>query len=179
MTTLTHSLTGTASKRWVLTRDEATKLLTYYPNDPALGCPYGWGNVTWPKLGLEYKRYESMAGDITMVAPRRMLAQAMSRYEDHVYSYRWDVAALNTSTNIGVQHFAEVRTLGLICAQIYLNKVSEYCRLDLLLTDLIRCQRTDPVRLRKSSPEYHSSGIGPCSLGTRTNGGSHVDFIRG
>lgn len=49
-----------------------------------------------------------MAGDITMVAPRRMLAQAMSRFEDHVYSYRWDVAALNTSTTIGVQHFAEV-----------------------------------------------------------------------
>lgn len=49
-----------------------------------------------------------MAGDISMVAPRRMLAQAMSRFEDHVYSYRWDVAALNTSTTIGVQHFAEV-----------------------------------------------------------------------
>jgi triacylglycerol lipase len=66
--------------------------------------------VTWPEKGLQYKRYESMAGDITMVAPRRMLAQVMSRFEDHVYSYRWDVAALNTSTTIGVQHFAEVGT---------------------------------------------------------------------
>ncbi|OOQ88310.1 carboxylesterase family protein [Penicillium brasilianum] len=97
-----------SSKRWVLTREEATKLLTYYPNIPTLGCPYGWGNVTWPDKGLQYKRYESMAGDISMVAPRRMLAQAMSRFEDHVYSYRWDVAALNTSTTIGVQHFAEI-----------------------------------------------------------------------
>lgn len=73
----------------------------------ALGCPYGWGNTTWPALGLQYKRYESMAGDLAMVAPRRMLAHTMAQFED-VYSYRWDVAALNTSTIIGVQHFAEV-----------------------------------------------------------------------
>lgn len=48
-----------------------------------------------------------MAGDLAMVAPRRMLAHTMAQFED-VYSYRWDVAALNTSTTIGVQHFAEV-----------------------------------------------------------------------
>ncbi|XHF98944.1 hypothetical protein AWENTII_002470 [Aspergillus wentii] len=97
-----------SSKRWVLTREQATKLLTYYPNNPALGCPYGWGNVTWPKLGLMYKRYESMAGDITMVAPRRLLAKTMGKYEKEVYSYRWDVAALNSSSTIGVGHFAEI-----------------------------------------------------------------------
>lgn len=97
-----------ASKRWVLTRDQATKVLTHYPDIPALGCPYGWGNVTWPNLGLQYKRYSSMAGDITMVAPRRMLATLMSKSVENVYSYRWDVPAFNTSTTIGVQHFAEV-----------------------------------------------------------------------
>jgi len=97
-----------ASKRWVLTRDQATKILPHYPDIPALGCPYGWGNVTWPNLGLQYKRYSSMAGDITMVAPRRMLATLMSKSVENVYSYRWDVPAFNTSTTIGVQHFAEV-----------------------------------------------------------------------
>lgn len=51
-----------------------------------------------------------MAGDLTMVAPRRMLAQRMASLRDNVYSYRWDVAALNSSTTIGVQHFAEVRS---------------------------------------------------------------------
>lgn len=51
-----------------------------------------------------------MAGDISMVAPRRMLAHLMSGLVKNVYSYRWDVAALNTSTTIGVQHFAEVKT---------------------------------------------------------------------
>lgn len=45
-----------------------------------------------------------------MVAPRRMLAHLMSGSVENVYSYRWDVAALNTSTTIGVQHFAEVTT---------------------------------------------------------------------
>jgi triacylglycerol lipase len=92
----------------VITREQAVNILPHYPNIPALGCPYGWGNVTWPELGLQYKRYESIAGDISMVAPRRMLAHLMSNSIDEVYSYRWDVAALNTSTTIGVQHFAEV-----------------------------------------------------------------------
>jgi triacylglycerol lipase len=55
-----------------------------------------------------YKRYSSMAGDLTMVGPRRMLAQTISGFKENVFSYRWDVAALNSSTTIGVQHFAEV-----------------------------------------------------------------------
>lgn len=92
----------------MLSTEEATKILGLYPNISAIGCPYGWDNVTWPKLGYEYKRYESIAGDLCMVAPRRMLAHTMSKFEKDVYSYRWDVAALNTSTTIGVQHFAEV-----------------------------------------------------------------------
>ncbi|CAG7979534.1 unnamed protein product [Penicillium olsonii] len=98
----------TKSKRWVLNRTQATALLPHYPNISAIGCPYGWGNVTWPSLGLMYKRYSSMAGDLTMVAPRRMLAETMSGFKEKVYSYRWDVAAYNTSSTIGVQHFAEI-----------------------------------------------------------------------
>ncbi|PYH79516.1 triacylglycerol lipase [Aspergillus uvarum CBS 121591] len=97
-----------ASKRWVLDRDQATHLLGLYPNVSALGCPYGWGNVTWPARGYEYKRYESMAGDLCMVAPRRLLGTQMARYEQGVYAYRWDVAALNETSVIGVQHFAEI-----------------------------------------------------------------------
>ncbi|KAJ5770812.1 uncharacterized protein N7511_002863 [Penicillium nucicola] len=97
-----------SSKRWVLTRSQATELITHYPNISSIGCPYGWGNTTWPSLGLMYKRYASMAGDITMVAPRRLLAQTMSGFRDRVYSYRWDVPAQNSSSLIGVQHFAEI-----------------------------------------------------------------------
>lgn len=55
-----------------------------------------------------------------MVAPRRMLAHTMSDFEDNVFSYRWDVAALNTSSVIGVQHFAEVQTnLPLLIFYVY------------------------------------------------------------
>ncbi|KAJ5295121.1 hypothetical protein N7508_009942 [Penicillium antarcticum] len=97
-----------SSKRWVLTRPQATELITHYPNISSIGCPYGWGNTTWPSLGVMYKRYASMAGDITMVAPRRLLAQTMSGFAGRVYSYRWDVAAQNSSSTIGVQHFAEI-----------------------------------------------------------------------
>ncbi|KAL4976588.1 Alpha/Beta hydrolase protein [Aspergillus desertorum] len=96
-----------SSKRWVLTTEQATELITYYPDDP-IGSPYGWGNVTWPEKGLMYKRYSSMAGDITMAAPRRLLAETMAKYEQPVYSYRWDVAALNATSTIGVSHFAEI-----------------------------------------------------------------------
>jgi triacylglycerol lipase len=96
-----------SSKRWVLTTEQATELITYYPDDP-IGSPYGWGNITWPERGLMYKRYSSMAGDITMAAPRRLLAETMAKYEQPVYSYRWDVAALNTTSTIGVNHFAEI-----------------------------------------------------------------------
>ncbi|KAL4937647.1 hypothetical protein BDV06DRAFT_232444 [Aspergillus oleicola] len=96
-----------SSKRWVLTTSQATELLQYYPSDP-IGSPYGWGNVTWPEKGLMYKRYSSMAGDITMAAPRRLLAQVISQFEESVYSYRWDVAAVNETSNVGVNHFAEI-----------------------------------------------------------------------
>lgn len=105
-------MTHPASKRWVLTTDQAAELLAYYPDDP-IGSPYGWGNITWPDKGLLYKRYSSMAGDITMHAPRRLLAQTMAKYKQPVYSYRWDVAALNDSNTIGVSHFAEVSKAGL------------------------------------------------------------------
>ncbi|KAJ5734318.1 Triacylglycerol lipase (LipA) [Penicillium malachiteum] len=97
-----------SSKRWVLSTDEATRILSLYPNISAIGCPYGWGNVTWPALGYEYKRYESIAGDLCMVAPRRMLAHTMANHDQSVFSYRWDVAAFNDSTLIGVQHFADI-----------------------------------------------------------------------
>lgn len=50
-----------------------------------------------------------MAGDLCMVAPRRLLSQKMKEYEQQqVFAYRWDVAALNDSSTIGVAHFAEV-----------------------------------------------------------------------
>ncbi|KAF1967623.1 carotenoid ester lipase-like protein precursor [Bimuria novae-zelandiae CBS 107.79] len=99
----------TYSKRWNVNTEEAEKLLELYPNDPTVGAPYGWGNRTWPQNGLQYKRYTSIATDITMFAPRRLLAERMSDYVDKVYSYRWDAPKFNnTPATIGVNHFSEI-----------------------------------------------------------------------
>ena len=99
----------TSSKRWNLNDTQASRLLELYPNDPSLGSPDGWGNRTWPENGLQYKRYQSIATDLTMYAPRRLLAERMSDYVEEVYSYRWDAPKFNTTPSaIGVNHFSEV-----------------------------------------------------------------------
>jgi acetylcholinesterase len=102
-------LTLQGSKRWVLTFAEAQKLISFYPDVPALGSPHGTGNRTWSELGLQWKRQASLAGDLTMAAPRRLLAAAASKYTN-VYSYRFDaVLPNNTATSkVGVAHFEEV-----------------------------------------------------------------------
>lgn len=97
------------SKRWVINTTQAERLLELYPNIPSLGEPYGWGNTTWPADGLQYKRYQSMATDLCMLGPKRLLAESMSKYEQNVYSYRWDAPKFNTTpTVIGINHFSEV-----------------------------------------------------------------------
>jgi acetylcholinesterase len=99
-----------AAKRWNINESQARRLLELYPDDPALGEPYGWGNRTWPENGLQYKRYQSIATDLTMYAPRRLLAEKMSEAGQMVYSYRWDAPKFNnTPGTIGVNHFSEVR----------------------------------------------------------------------
>jgi acetylcholinesterase len=97
------------SKRWNVDETEAKRILELYPNDPMLGEPYGWGNRSWPQYGLQYKRYQSIATDLVMYAPRRLLAQSMSKEVEGVWSYRWDAPKVNnTPTMIGVNHFSEV-----------------------------------------------------------------------
>jgi acetylcholinesterase len=99
----------THSKRWNVNVSVAERILQLYPNDPAAGAPYGWGNTTWPQNGLQYKRYTSIATDLTMFAPRRLMAESMGRFVAGVYSYRWDAPKFNnTPTTIGINHFSEV-----------------------------------------------------------------------
>lgn len=104
-----------------------------------------------------------MAGDITMAAPRRLLAETMAKYEKSVYSYRWDVAALNETSNIGVNHFSEVRR--------------QHSSLpDQMLTILFII---DTFHLREPGPEHHKIRGRPCSSGSRESGCTHVDVICG
>ncbi|KAL0635255.1 hypothetical protein Q9L58_005821 [Maublancomyces gigas] len=95
------------SKRWVVTPFQAENILALYPNDPVVGSPYGTGSTTWPSLGLQYKRYSSIAGDLTMDAPRRLMATAYAASEK-VYSFRFDTPMKNSTTKIGVGHFSEI-----------------------------------------------------------------------
>ncbi|KAL7271295.1 hypothetical protein RUND412_005962 [Rhizina undulata] len=98
-----------SSKRWVVTPYQASEILARYPNDPTVGSPYGTGTETFSKFGAQYKRYSSIAGDLTMAAPRRLLAE---RYAQHtnsgVWSYRFDTPLLNSTSRIGIVHFSEV-----------------------------------------------------------------------
>jgi acetylcholinesterase len=99
------------SKRWNINETTARRLLQLYPNDPAIGEPYGWLNRSFDENtnGEQYKRYQSIATDLTMYAPRRLLAQKMSEHVDNVYSYRWDAPKFNNTPNvIGVNHFSEI-----------------------------------------------------------------------
>ncbi|KAH8152546.1 uncharacterized protein LAJ45_03386 [Morchella importuna] len=98
------------SKRWVVNTFQAQKVLSFYPDDPAVGSPFGTGNRTWPSLGLQYKRYSSIAGDITMDAPRRLLAETYSAkgVDQKVYSYRFDSPLQNTTSKVGVGHFSDI-----------------------------------------------------------------------
>lgn len=110
------------SKRWNVDEEQARRLLELYPDDPTLGEPYGWGNRTWPEFGLQYKRYQSIATDLTMYAPRRLLAEKMSNYVEGVYSYRWDAPKFNTTpATIGINHFSEVRALPTVTCDGWLN----------------------------------------------------------
>ncbi|GAA6061450.1 hypothetical protein JCM10212_005653 [Sporobolomyces blumeae] len=89
-----------------LTRDTAEKLVSLYPDEPAIGCPYNTGDGVLP-TGLQDKRSLSIAGDVVMTAPRRLLAESAARYSP-VYSYRFDSVPQNATINIGTAHFQEV-----------------------------------------------------------------------
>lgn len=113
-----------ASKRWNVDEREARRLLQLYPNDPALGQPYGWGGRVWPENGRQWKRYQSIATDLTMFAPRRLLAEKMSEHVEDVYSYRWDAPKWNdTSGIIGVNHFSEVSPMQIERTEAYKEQI--------------------------------------------------------
>jgi acetylcholinesterase len=112
------------SKRWNVDEKEARKLLQLYPNEPTLGQPYGWGDRIWPENGAQWKRYQSIATDLTMFAPRRLLAEKMSEHVKNVYSYRWDAPKWNNTPGmIGVNHFSEVSLMRIDKIKAYKEQI--------------------------------------------------------
>lgn len=85
------------------------KILDLYPNNPALGSPYGTGHLyTNATYGLQYKRGSAIGGDIVMVGPRRLMCEVWSNAGEDVYSYNWNQSDYGTAPQAGSTHFQEV-----------------------------------------------------------------------
>jgi acetylcholinesterase len=63
-----------------------SKLLELYPDDLALGCPFGTGNDTFGRSAA-WKRAAALASDIFMNADRRWLSHAAAKAGLKSYGY--------------------------------------------------------------------------------------------
>ncbi|KAJ2921867.1 hypothetical protein H1R20_g15225, partial [Candolleomyces eurysporus] len=82
------------------------QVLTLYPEDPAVGSPYGTGNELFG-LPPSYKRHASILGDLVFDAPRRMLSEAAAHAGVKSYGYRFTQPQSEPST--GVVHGSEIQ----------------------------------------------------------------------
>ncbi|KAI0713037.1 extracellular triacylglycerol lipase precursor [Cerioporus squamosus] len=87
-------------------QDVAT-LMQLYPDDPALGSPFGTGNETFG-LSSEYKRVSAIMGDATTQAPRREWIRAASGAGVRTFGYYFTDQNAVANASRGVAHKAEV-----------------------------------------------------------------------
>ncbi|KAF9559014.1 esterase 1 [Agrocybe pediades] len=109
------------------------KILELYPNDPALGSPFGTGNETFG-LNSQFKRFSAISGDWVLQAPRRTLVRATSAAGVKVFSYLFTdrdgtiIPELITFTpapgSLGVPHTAEIYYVFNILANRTANAVA-------------------------------------------------------
>ncbi|KAI9735357.1 MAG: hypothetical protein M1818_006552 [Claussenomyces sp. TS43310] len=99
----------------LITSEEADRLLTFYPDEPALGCPYNTGSERSAELGYQFKRGAALVSDWIMQVGRRQTAQLYSESGQRVYSYifnqvPWDGIETGVVEDepVGVPHFTEV-----------------------------------------------------------------------
>ena len=64
----------------------ADRLLTLYPDVPALGSPFGTGNETFG-LSSQFKRASALFGDVAFQSQRRAWTQAAIKRNLKVFSY--------------------------------------------------------------------------------------------
>ncbi|KIY53070.1 alpha/beta-hydrolase [Fistulina hepatica ATCC 64428] len=76
------------------------QLLELYPDDPALGSPYGTGNVTF--WGPEFKRGAAIYGDLHFQAPRRNFLNVAVSQKISAWSYIFDQFITGTDAWEGV-----------------------------------------------------------------------------
>ncbi|RDX40976.1 extracellular triacylglycerol lipase precursor [Lentinus brumalis] len=87
-------------------QDLAT-LMQLYPDNPALGSPFGTGNETFG-LSSEYKRVAAIIGDASTQAPRREWIQAASGAGVKTFGYYFTDQNAVYDPSRGVTHEVEV-----------------------------------------------------------------------
>ncbi|KAH8824528.1 extracellular triacylglycerol lipase precursor [Flagelloscypha sp. PMI_526] len=103
-----------------------------YPNDPALGCPFGTGNETfgYPK---EVKQYAAILGDNLFTSRMRALATEMSAVGQPTYHYHFidrDFVIDYPSPDVlsgpalGTTHAVELVYIGLFAPVTWINITS-------------------------------------------------------
>ncbi|KAJ3551617.1 hypothetical protein NM688_g4599 [Phlebia brevispora] len=84
-------------------------LLALYPDNPALGSPYGTGNNTF-SLNPGFKRVAAIVGDLAFQALRRAWIQAATKAGVKTYGYLFTQASAATPSQLffGVQHESDI-----------------------------------------------------------------------
>ncbi|KAI0787601.1 extracellular triacylglycerol lipase precursor [Fomes fomentarius] len=82
-------------------------ILQLYPDDPALGCPFGTGNETFG-LSSQYKRASAIMGDSTTTGTRRQWIQAASAAGVKAFGYLFADQNAVADPKKGVTHKVEV-----------------------------------------------------------------------
>ncbi|KAF8961997.1 esterase 1 [Flammula alnicola] len=93
------------------------RILQLYPDEPALGSPFGTGNNTFG-LSSEYKRFAAIWGDVLIQSPRRSFTQNMSATSVQVFPYYFTdpdavpipglASAAAAPGSLGVTHSSEI-----------------------------------------------------------------------
>ncbi|KAF5361638.1 hypothetical protein D9758_007278 [Tetrapyrgos nigripes] len=83
-------------------------MLKLYPDDPALGSPFGTGNETFG-LSPGYKRAAALNGDASFLSQRRYWQERAAQWGVKSYGYHWTTARANASLApyLGVSHESE------------------------------------------------------------------------
>lgn len=85
------------------------QLLQFYPDDPALGSPFGTGDLySGSRYGLQYKRGNALGGDLAMAGPRRLTCETWTKAGLDVYSYNWNQSDYMNPPEDGTDHAQEV-----------------------------------------------------------------------
>jgi carboxylesterase type B len=86
---------------------DVQELLQLYPDIPALGSPYNTGNNTFG-LGVFYKQWASIVGDLYFHSLRRFWSRAYSAAGITTYGYLFTEPSFEKAAELGVLHSAEL-----------------------------------------------------------------------